>query len=59
MAGVLSAYGIGLADITTMRETSIEANLDEATLANVRRLADDLRGAAAQVRGENDAANGM
>ncbi|MFE6979114.1 hydantoinase B/oxoprolinase family protein [Streptomyces sp. NPDC057682] len=30
LAGVLSAYGIGLADATAMREQSVEAPLDEA-----------------------------
>ncbi len=36
-AGVLSAYGMGLADITTMREEAIEAKLDDANY----RLFDD------------------
>ncbi len=31
-AGVLSAYGMGLADITAMREQAIEARLDEAVM---------------------------
>ncbi|MFJ8871472.1 hydantoinase B/oxoprolinase family protein [Streptomyces sp. NPDC102473] len=31
LAGVLSAYGIGLADATAMREQSVEARLDEGT----------------------------
>ncbi|MFF9865895.1 hydantoinase B/oxoprolinase family protein [Streptomyces sp. NPDC013953] len=38
LAGVLSAYGIGLADATAMRERSIEAELDEGTCARVREV---------------------
>jgi len=34
-AGVLSAYGMGLADQTAMRETAIEARLDEQGLATL------------------------
>ena len=30
LAGVLSAYGIGLADVTAMREAAVETPLDEA-----------------------------
>ena len=32
LAGVLSAYGMGLADITAMRESAVEARLDAALL---------------------------
>lgn len=32
-AGVLSAYGMGLADITAMRETTVELPLDQASMA--------------------------
>ena len=32
LAGVLSAYGMGLADITAMRERSVEAPLEEGSL---------------------------
>ena len=32
LAGVLSAYGMGLADITAMREEAVEAKLDSANL---------------------------
>jgi 5-oxoprolinase (ATP-hydrolysing) len=32
MAGVLSAYGIGLADVVTIRERAVEAPLDEAAM---------------------------
>jgi 5-oxoprolinase (ATP-hydrolysing) len=42
MAGVLSALGIGLADTTVMREQSIEAPLDPATLARVDETAAEL-----------------
>ncbi|MBB1254870.1 hydantoinase B/oxoprolinase family protein [Streptomyces sp. OF3] len=44
LAGVLSAYGIGVADATALREQSVERELDAATLATVRRLADELAG---------------
>ncbi|MGW2117781.1 hydantoinase B/oxoprolinase family protein [Streptomyces zhihengii] len=49
LAGVLSAYGIGLADATAMREQSVEARLDDATAARVRELCDTL---AARTRAE-------
>lgn len=49
LAGVLSAYGIGLADATAMREQSVEAELDEAALGRVRTLCHDL---AARTRAE-------
>jgi 5-oxoprolinase (ATP-hydrolysing) len=46
-AGVLSAYGMGLADISAMREQAIEARLDEALLprleAALDRLAENAR----------------
>ncbi|GAA1202435.1 hydantoinase B/oxoprolinase family protein [Streptomyces hebeiensis] len=38
LAGVLSAYGIGLADATAMRERSVEAELDDRTERRVREL---------------------
>ncbi|MGW2057657.1 hydantoinase B/oxoprolinase family protein [Streptomyces sp. NPDC001840] len=44
LAGVLSAYGIGLADATAMREQSVEAELTEETLRRVRELCDSLAG---------------
>jgi len=48
LAGVLSAYGMGLADQAVMREAAVEARLDErshATLAaQLARLADDAVG---------------
>jgi 5-oxoprolinase (ATP-hydrolysing) len=42
MAGVLSALGIGLADTTAMREQSVEAPLDPASMPGVLETADDL-----------------
>ena len=33
LAGVLSAYGMGLADVTAMRESAVEAELSEEALA--------------------------
>ncbi|MBY8885662.1 hydantoinase B/oxoprolinase family protein [Streptomyces sp. PTM05] len=42
LAGVLSAYGIGLADATAMRERSVEAPLDDVTLRQVRDVCDEL-----------------
>ncbi|MEU0970873.1 hydantoinase B/oxoprolinase family protein [Streptomyces sp. NPDC005917] len=46
MAGVLSALGIGLADTTAMREQSVEAPLEPASMPGVRKTADDLEAAA-------------
>ncbi|HET8608826.1 MAG TPA: hydantoinase B/oxoprolinase family protein [Burkholderiales bacterium] len=48
-AGVLSAYGMGLADITAMREKAIEAELAPAALAQMERTLGELGQAA---RGE-------
>ncbi|MEU9763587.1 hydantoinase B/oxoprolinase family protein [Streptomyces sp. NPDC047987] len=42
LAGVLSAYGIGLADATAMREQSVEAELDERTRTEADALCDTL-----------------
>ncbi|MDG9685319.1 hydantoinase B/oxoprolinase family protein [Streptomyces sp. DH18] len=42
LAGVLSAYGIGLADATAMREQSVEEELDQAALERVERLCAEL-----------------
>ncbi|AGS68268.1 hydantoinase B/oxoprolinase family protein [Streptomyces collinus] len=54
MAGVLSALGIGLADTTAMRERSVEAPLEAASMPGVRKTADDLEGAArAELRAED------
>lgn len=42
LAGVLSAYGIGLADATAMREQSVEATLDASTRARLSEVRDAL-----------------
>ena len=41
-AGVLSAYGMGLADVTALREKSIEAALDDALIDTLQRELDRL-----------------
>jgi len=46
MAGLLSALGIGLADTTAMREQSVEAPLEPASMPGILKTADDLEGAA-------------
>jgi 5-oxoprolinase (ATP-hydrolysing) len=43
LAGVLSAYGMGLADQIAIRETAVERELDELGLREARRLAGRLR----------------
>jgi 5-oxoprolinase (ATP-hydrolysing) len=49
-AGVLSAYGMGLADQIAMRETAVEQELDERGLHEARQHAMDLQtGAAAEL----------
>ncbi|MGW3360262.1 hydantoinase B/oxoprolinase family protein [Streptomyces bungoensis] len=54
MAGLLSALGIGLADITAMREQSVEAPLAAASMPGVRKTADALESAArAELRAED------
>ena len=45
-AGVLSAYGMGLADIVAMRERSIEARLDQAAIENLTGVVAALEAAA-------------
>ncbi len=35
LAGVLSAYGIGLADVTVMKQRAVEAVLDDRALADL------------------------
>jgi 5-oxoprolinase (ATP-hydrolysing) len=35
-AGVLSAYGMGLADVTAMREKAVEMRMEESTLPQIR-----------------------
>ncbi|MEV0280183.1 hydantoinase B/oxoprolinase family protein [Streptomyces sp. NPDC050610] len=42
LAGVLSAYGIGVADATAMREQSVETELSEETLPGLRAEAERL-----------------
>lgn len=46
MAGVLSALGIGLADTTAMREQSVEAPLEAASMPGILKTAGDLEAAA-------------
>ena len=46
LAGVLSAYGMGLADQTVMREQAVEAPLEEAALAGIAAQLDALATAA-------------
>ena len=45
-AGVLSAYGMGLADITAMRERAVEARLDAALMPRLESLLAELAAAA-------------
>ena len=47
-AGVLSAYGMGLADVTAMREKTVETRMEESTLAGIRVEMDALSRAATQ-----------
>ena len=42
LAGVLSAYGMGLAEVRAMREETVEAPLDDATVARLRVRGDAL-----------------
>ncbi len=42
LAGVLSAYGMGLADQIVMREAAVELELDEAALGEAHRIAERL-----------------
>jgi len=42
MAGVLSAYGMGLADLRVMREKAVEAPFDEAIVPRLATLLDSL-----------------
>jgi 5-oxoprolinase (ATP-hydrolysing) len=43
-AGVLSAYGMGLADVTAMREKAVERPLEEALLPQLADVVDQLEG---------------
>ncbi len=42
LAGVLSAYGMGLADISVMREHAVEVALNDANLASINEALDSL-----------------
>jgi 5-oxoprolinase (ATP-hydrolysing) len=42
LAGVLSAYGMGLADVTAMRESAVEAELSDDALADAAGLVERL-----------------
>src|SRR5690606_18104839 len=46
MAGVLSALGMGLADVTTMREQSVGEYLDDGVVGRLRAVAAALEAAA-------------
>ena len=52
LAGVLSAYGMGLADVTAMRESAVEAVLSDDLLASLDGV---LAGLDAEARAELDA----
>ena len=41
-AGVLSAYGMGLADLRVMRERAVEAILDDPLLEDVQKILDEM-----------------
>ncbi|HEU4948451.1 MAG TPA: hydantoinase B/oxoprolinase family protein [Kribbella sp.] len=43
LAGVLSAYGMGVADVAALRERAVEAPLSEAVLPELRRVLDELQ----------------
>jgi 5-oxoprolinase (ATP-hydrolysing) len=53
LAGVLSAYGMGLADVIAMRETAVEAPLSPQLLPELDRVTADLESSArAELRAE-------
>jgi 5-oxoprolinase (ATP-hydrolysing) len=53
MAGVLSALGIGLADVTAMREQAVEARLTDSVMPRLHKVADSLGAdASGELRGE-------
>src|SRR5690606_629899 len=57
-AGVLSAYGMGLADITAMREKAVEARLADELMPRLEReLADMERDAVAELQRQDVAAD--
>jgi 5-oxoprolinase (ATP-hydrolysing) len=45
LAGVLSAYGMGLADVTLMREAAVEEELSEGLIGRLEQVAGDLEAA--------------
>ena len=55
-AGVLSAYGMGLAEQTAMRHQAIERALSDAVLDGIRGCADELAAAAVHSLADTDAA---
>ncbi|MEV0416316.1 hydantoinase B/oxoprolinase family protein [Streptomyces sp. NPDC050448] len=54
LAGVLSALGIGLADVATVREHSVELTLSERNMAQIEALAGKLEAAARAVLRDED-----
>jgi 5-oxoprolinase (ATP-hydrolysing) len=53
LAGVLSAYGMGLADITAMREQAVELRLEDGMVPQLKAMLERLGDAArAEVRGQ-------
>ena len=46
LAGVLSAYGMGLAETRVMKQTTVEARLDDDSVVRLMTLASDLKRAA-------------
>ena len=57
-AGVLSAYGMGLADVTAMREKAVEARLEAALMPELDAILDELATSAmTEVRGQDVAAD--
>jgi 5-oxoprolinase (ATP-hydrolysing) len=53
LAGVLSAYGIGVADVRVLRQQSVEAPLDDALVASLPKRFDALAAAALEaLRGD-------
>ena len=56
-AGVLSAYGMGLADIRALREQAVECRLDEEAMADLRARLSELEASAhAEILGQGIAA---
>ena len=55
LAGVLSAYGMGLADITAIRTATVETPLDETALQTTTQIISDL----AQAANDEVAAQGV